>query len=92
MNELLNPTTCVFIKEKQTEIIGKDILTQENDMKQEVETSIMKLPAKNSKDFLLLSEAVRKKKKKTRNKLSSKASGGVMANGHILFRLLSSRM
>ena len=64
MNELLNPTTCVFIKEKQTEIIGKDILTQENDMKQEVETSIMKLPAKNSKDFLLLSEAVRKKKTK----------------------------
>ena len=59
-------------------------------MKQEVETSIMQLPAKNSKDFLLLSEAVRKKK--TRNKLSSKASGGVMANGHILFRLLSSRM
>ena len=33
-------------------------------MKQEVETSIMKLPAKNSKDFLLLSEAVRKKKQK----------------------------
>ena len=30
-------------------------------MKQEVETSIMELPAKNSKDFLLLSEAERKK-------------------------------
>lgn len=36
-------------------------------MKQEVETSIMQLPAKNSKDFLLLSEAVRKKKKQETN-------------------------
>lgn len=40
-------------------------------MKQEVETSIMQLPAKNSKDFLLLSEAVRKKKNKKQTLLQS---------------------
>lgn len=81
---------CFHKREADWDYRRGHIDSGEHDMKQEVETSIMQLPAKNSKDFLLLSEAVRKKK--TRNKLSSKASGGVMANGHILFRLLSSRM
>lgn len=54
----------------------------------EVETSIMELQLRNSR----ISCCCQAERKKQEKKFSSKAPGRIMAYGHILFRLLSSRM